>query len=206
MAIKREDLALVAEFSAQLVAGGTKLDSANKRCNLGSAIVFSKMTRQSKYGLRGVRVGEASTPFSMLACCHEVFVGGLPGEPQRKEDACRLATLPMRMGGLGLRSATLMAPAAYWTSVGTLCTWVQERLPAMAQLIVLQLEAALELVGCLSDLRAAGDTLDKHGFVGRPHRRACVHLLSLLSNPMSLPTAGNIMHLPFLNTFTGRSL
>ena len=40
-------------------------------------------------------------------------MGGLPGEPQAKEDAHRLATLSMRMGGLGLRSATRMAPVAY---------------------------------------------------------------------------------------------
>ena len=45
---------------------------------------------------------------------------------------------------------------------------VHERLPALAQSIVVQLEAAAEPVGCLSDLRAAGNRLDRHGFVGRP--------------------------------------
>ena len=45
---------------------------------------------------------------------------------------------------------------------------VHERLPVLAQSIVVQLEAAPEPVGCLSDLRAAGNTLDRHGFVGRP--------------------------------------
>ena len=42
MAMEREDVALVAELSAQLAAGGTKLASAKRRCNLGSAIVPSK--------------------------------------------------------------------------------------------------------------------------------------------------------------------
>ena len=41
---------------------GTKLASSKRRCNLGSAIVAFQMTRQSRYGLRGVRVGEASNP------------------------------------------------------------------------------------------------------------------------------------------------
>ena len=96
------------------------------------------------------------------------LLGGLPGEPQEKKDACRLATLPMRMGGLGLRSATGMAPAAYWASWADALYMVQERLPALSQSIVVQLEAPAEPVGCLSDLRAAGNTLDRHGFVGRP--------------------------------------
>ena len=97
------------------------------------------------------------------------LLGGFPGEPQEKEDACRLATLPIRMGGLGLRSATRMAPAAYWASwADALHMVVHERLPALAQSIVVQLEAAAEPVGCLSDLRAAGNLLDRHGFVGRP--------------------------------------
>ena len=55
------------------------------------------------------------------------LLGGLPGEPQEKEDACRLATLPMRMGGLGLRSATRMAPAAYWASWADALHMVQAR-------------------------------------------------------------------------------
>ena len=42
MAMEREDLALVAELSAQLAAGGMKLSSAKRRCNPGSAIIPSK--------------------------------------------------------------------------------------------------------------------------------------------------------------------
>ena len=38
MAMEREDLTLVAELSAQLATGGTKLASARRRCNPGSAI------------------------------------------------------------------------------------------------------------------------------------------------------------------------
>ena len=35
----------------------------------------------------------------------------------------------MRMGGLGLRSATRMAPAAHWASWFTLCTWYKRGFP-----------------------------------------------------------------------------
>ena len=42
------------------------------------------------------------------------LLGGIPGGDQEKEDALRLATLPMRMGGLGLRSPARVAPAAFW--------------------------------------------------------------------------------------------
>ena len=138
------------------------------------------------------------------------LLGALPGEPQEKEDACRLATLPMRMEGLGLRSATRMAPAAYWASWADALHMVHERLPALAQSIVVQLEAAAEPVGFLSDLRAAGNTLDRHGFVGRPQWAALQEgmrpPLSLTLNPVSGLMAGNIMHLPLLNTIIGRSL
>ena len=96
------------------------------------------------------------------------LMGGLPGESQAKEDAYRLATLPMRMGGLGLRSATRMAPAAYWASWADALHMVQERLPALAQSTVIQLEQAEEPAACLGELRAAATCLDRHGFVGRP--------------------------------------
>ena len=42
MAMEREDLALIAELSAQLATGGMKLASAKRRCNPGSALVVMK--------------------------------------------------------------------------------------------------------------------------------------------------------------------
>ena len=96
------------------------------------------------------------------------LMGGLPGESQAKEDAYRLATLPMRMGGLGLRSATRMAPAAHWASWADALHMVHERLPALAQSTVIQLEEAEEAAACLGELRAAATCLDRHGFLGRP--------------------------------------
>ena len=45
----------------------------------------------------------------------ESVLGSLPGTEQ-KECAHVLATMPMRLGGLGLQSARRMAPAAFWAS------------------------------------------------------------------------------------------
>ena len=46
----------------------------------------------------------------------ESVLGSLPGTKRQKECAHELATLPLRLGGLGLRSARRMAPAAFWVS------------------------------------------------------------------------------------------
>ena len=46
----------------------------------------------------------------------DALFGGLPGDAGQQEMAHTLASLPMRLGGLGLRSAARMALAAYWAS------------------------------------------------------------------------------------------
>ena len=43
---------------------------------------------------------------------------GIVGERQEHVDAADIASLPMRMGGLGLRRATRMVPAAYLVRLG----------------------------------------------------------------------------------------
>ena len=50
----------------------------------------------------------------------EALMGRLPGDIQEREAARRVASLPMRLGGLGFRSARRTAPAAYWAIVGGL--------------------------------------------------------------------------------------
>ena len=42
LAVQREDVVLVAELSSQIAAGGLKLASAKRRCNMGSAIAVVK--------------------------------------------------------------------------------------------------------------------------------------------------------------------
>ena len=46
----------------------------------------------------------------------EALLGQLPGSLSEIKKAKNLATLPMRKGGLGLRSALRTAPAAFWAS------------------------------------------------------------------------------------------
>ena len=54
---------------------------------------------------------------------------GIVGERQEHVDAADIASLPMRMGGLGLRRATRMALAAYWASWADALQMVDQRLP-----------------------------------------------------------------------------
>ena len=74
---------------------------------------------------------------------------------------------PLRMGGLGLRSAQRLAPAAYWASWADALPMLQQRLPNLTRQVVecLSVEGA---TGCLGDLQAASRTLDRSGFVNRP--------------------------------------
>ena len=58
---------------------------------------------------------------------------GLPGDLHQRHEAERLTTLPMRTGGVGLRSACRMAPAACWASWADALPMFQDRLPAIAQ-------------------------------------------------------------------------
>ena len=44
----------------------------------------------------------------------DALLGGLPGSDEERAAARQLATLPMRLGGLGMRSASRTAVAASW--------------------------------------------------------------------------------------------
>ena len=66
-----------------------------------------------------------------------------------------VATLPMRLGGLGLRSATRMAPAAFWASWADALPMLSQRLPALTDEIMQSLDSVHD-GGCLEQLQAAG--------------------------------------------------
>ena len=59
----------------------------------------------------------------------EEILGGLPGDEVQKGRAKEIATMPMRLGGLGLRSAARMAPAAFWASWADALPMISKRLP-----------------------------------------------------------------------------
>ena len=129
------------------------------------------------------------------ARCGNVAVGRFAGRATRER-----RYLSLCHSAHAIRSADGMAPAACWASWADVLHMVQERLPVLVQSIVVQLEVAAELVGCLRDWRASGNTLDRHGFVGC--RRACDHVPLLTLNLVSGARLGNMLHLPFLIVVT----
>ena len=64
----------------------------------------------------------------MMSAMRSLFKG-LPGSLRQQHVATQLATLPMWMGGLGLRSASRMAQAAYWASRADALAMLDQRLP-----------------------------------------------------------------------------
>ena len=83
------------------------------------------------------------------------LLGEIPGEDAVKEDARRLATLPMRLGGLGLRSASRMAPGAFWASWADALAMLHKPLPVVTEGAVSALEGRDALQGCLGKLQWA---------------------------------------------------
>ena len=114
----------------------------------------------------------------------DTVLRGLPGTEKQHEVAKMLATLPMRLGGLGLRSAQRMAHAAYWASWADALPMMSEQLPVVAISIVTALENQ-DARGCLGELLEAAHRLDREGFVSRPDWRAlsCGARPPVASNP-----------------------
>ena len=100
----------------------------------------------------------------------EVLLGSLPGDDAQVEMARHITTLPLRMGGLGLRSALRMAPAAFWASWADALPMLQQRLPELTRQVLHVLEGPA--FGCLGELQEATERLDRCGFVDRPNWEA----------------------------------
>ena len=96
------------------------------------------------------------------------LLGGLTGDEEQKQMAQRIATLPMRLGGLGLRSAVRMSHSAYWASWADSLQMIVQRLPTVAAQVVANLANDQEAIGCLTELEEATSRLDHEGFVSRP--------------------------------------
>ena len=57
----------------------------------------------------------------------KALLNEVPGSEQGLTDAAQVASLPMRMGGLGLRSAQRCAHAAYWASWADALPMIRQR-------------------------------------------------------------------------------
>ena len=78
-----------------------------------------------------------------------------------------IVSLPLRLGGHGLRSAVRMSSGAFWASWGDAMHMVADRLPTVAHQILNFLDTDAPS-GCLEELQEAARALDHHGFVNKP--------------------------------------
>ena len=58
---------------------------------------------------------------------------GMPGDAHQQAVAQDIASLPMRMGGLGIRSASRLALAAFWASWADALPMLEKRLPTCSR-------------------------------------------------------------------------
>ncbi len=85
----------------------------------------------------------------------------------------RIAQLPARMGGLGIRSTLRSAPAAYWASWADAIEMIQARNPSQAANILERLTAGTsEGDGCLHEAAQSADALRHDGFDNLPSWQA----------------------------------
>ena len=77
----------------------------------------------------------------------------------------QLSTLPMRMGGLGLRSAARCAPAAYWASWADALHMISQRTPDVAHDVLRRLNLEEPIGGCLGELRDASSAFGPQGLL-----------------------------------------
>ena len=89
------------------------------------------------------------------------LLGGLTRNDLRFE-AQRIATLPMRLGGLGLRSASRMCHSAYWASWADSLQMISQRLPVVATQVLAHLMIDQRVAGCL------GEQNGQHCVIGAP--------------------------------------
>ena len=82
--------------------------------------------------------------------------------------ACDLAGMPMRSGGLGLRSALRTAPAAYWASWADALPMIIARTPLVAGQVVASLAQPDAQAQFAVELQASRQQLVDEGFAACP--------------------------------------
>ena len=101
---------------------------------------------------------------------HDEGTSSPKSQGARPQDrAQQLATLPMRMGGLGLRSASRCSPAVCWASWADALPMIDKRNPAITEMVehpMVDDEVLQE--GCVSELSREASDLDRQGFAWRP--------------------------------------
>ena len=90
------------------------------------------------------------------------------GTQLRREHASQVATLPMRMGGLGLISSKVLDGSVFWASWADALPIIGERNPEIATMALRSVEGEPPQQGCLAELQQATSRLDREGFWWRP--------------------------------------
>eukprot|EP00973_Karenia_brevis_P050968 7078586-Karenia_brevis.AAC.1 len=86
-------------------------------------------------------------------------------------NARAISQLPKALGGLGLRCATRVSAAAYWSSWVDALPMIQQRAPYLAQIILARLEAGSSVSGtmtCLDEANMACGLVMAEGFTDAP--------------------------------------
>ena len=86
----------------------------------------------------------------------------------RNSKAWRIASLPLRLGGAGLRSAERTAPAAYWAAWADALEMLHARQPQWATRFCNELQHEEPEAECLREAASAGRLLDEEGWQERP--------------------------------------
>ena len=120
---------------------------------------------------------------ALWSACIDIF--GAEGVPDReRQTGRRIAQLPARMGGLGVRSTARTAPAAYWASWADALEMIKVRNPDIAQRILDRLEGGTSPAdGCLHELATCVELLRADGFDAIPRW----HELASGTRPPPLP-------------------
>ena len=138
------------------------------------------------------------------------LLGGLPGNEVQKYEATQIATLLMRLGGLGLRSARRVGHVAFWASWADALHMISKRLPTVVMQVLGHEIDDRMTGGCLGELIEGGcaaigpGRFCQQAHMVRTQRRPVLHQLTSL-NLASGSTAGSSTHLPLLNTTSGRA-
>ena len=157
------------EYTAEISRRGWRTNVCYERpsqpsliCNAHGKFSFSARIQAWLWSVRGfVTKGSRTRRFGSLPTSQ--------GSEAERERARELASLPLRMGGLGLRSMSRCSRAAYWASWADAVPMIQERNPAIAEIVEdAMVHNVFRPEGCLSDLAQATSLLDREGSAERP--------------------------------------
>ena len=144
-----------------------------------------------------------SSPASMLlhmtrACGGQRWHCWARLQAQQTNSREQIASLPMRMGGLGLHSAGRCAAAAYWASWADARHMICQRNPPIVTLVVETLSGAeVPQEGCLAQVHECAERLDRNSRTVRDPQS------QWMVNQGSGNTGGNIGLLPFPTRMSG---